>query len=155
MSDGRIQPFGAGVPTSCRGGNQSFRHTKDSKANDWLRNAGDATRRSQTLAITHAIATTVDGLGTVAETLAAAVDAVFEHSGYHEVAATVIDRGAGEQLTVADRSHSLRNRTGMRRPVDDGDIGAVATHGRQVVLGPGAETKDEPPRNSARRKPEA
>ena len=45
--------------------------------------AGDATRRSRTLAITHAIATTVDGLSTVAERLAAAVDAVFEHSGYH------------------------------------------------------------------------
>src|SRR5207249_7483432 len=88
------------------------------------------------------------GLSTVAETLAAAVDAVFEHSGYQEVAATLIDREAGEQITVADRSHSLRNRTGMRRPIDDGGIGAAGAESRQLMLGPAPRSADELPRNS-------
>ncbi len=109
--------------------------------------AGDATRRSQALAITRAIAETA-GPGTVAETLALAVDAVFEHSAYQEVSATVIDRDAGEQVTVADRSHSLSNRTGMRRPIGDGPVGAVAVDGDQLLLGPEPDPGDRLPRSS-------
>jgi GAF domain-containing protein len=109
--------------------------------------AGDATRRSQALAITRAIAGTA-GPGTVAETLALAVDAVFERSAYQEVAATLIDREAGEQVTVADRSHSLSNRTGMRKPIGDGPVGIVAGSGEQLLLGPEPATGDRLPRNS-------
>ncbi len=109
--------------------------------------AGEATRRSQTLAITRTITTAAGELGTVAETLAAAVDAVFEHSSYQQVSAIVIDRAAGEQVTVADRSHSLRNRTGMRRPIDEGAIGVVAADGNQLSRGPERPAQD-PPHNS-------
>lgn len=98
--------------------------------------AGEANRRSQSLDMTRAIAQRASGLSSVAETLAAAVDAVFEHSSYQQVSAVVIDRDAGEQVTVADRSHSLSNRAGMRRPLDEGAVGRAAADGLQGMTGP-------------------
>ncbi|MDX6550649.1 MAG: two-component system, NtrC family, sensor histidine kinase KinB, partial [Gaiellales bacterium] len=110
--------------------------------------AAEANRRSQSLDITRAIAERAGGLGSVAETLAAAVDAVFEHSSYQQVSAVVIDGGAGEQVTVADRSHSLSNHAGMRRPLDEGAVGRAAADGIQVMTGPERRIGDELPRSS-------
>ncbi|MDX6544700.1 MAG: hypothetical protein QOG02_474, partial [Gaiellales bacterium] len=110
--------------------------------------AAEANRRSQSLDITRAIAERAGGLGSVAETLAAAVDAVFEHSSYQQVSAVVIDGDAGEQVTVADRSHSLSNHAGMRRPLDEGAVGRAAADGIQVMTGPERRIGDELPRSS-------
>ena len=100
-----------------------------------LRVAGEASQRTHWLSVTQAVSTAVSEAGSAIEALAEAVDAVFEHSAYYAVTATLIDRDTPEQLIVADRSHALRNHTGMRRPIDAGLIGAVARSGQQRLLG--------------------
>src|SRR6476659_2323487 len=96
-----------------------------------LRVAGEASQRSHWLSVTQAVSTAVSEAGSAIEALAEAVDAVFEHSAYYAVTATLIDRDTPEQLIVADRSHALRNHTGMRRSIDAGLVGAVASSGTQ------------------------
>jgi two-component system, NarL family, sensor histidine kinase DevS len=100
-----------------------------------LQVAAESAQRSQRLAVVQGVAAGISVAESAAAALGAAVDAVFEHSGYYAVTATLMDHEAGEQLVVADRSHALRNHTGMRRPLAAGLVGRAAQLGMPQLYG--------------------
>jgi GAF domain-containing protein len=94
-----------------------------------LRVAGESSQRSRRLELAQAVASGTALALSPADALAASVDAVFEHSSYQSVTATLMDHDAGEQVIVADRSRSLRHHTGLRRPIGAGLVGHAAKEG--------------------------
>jgi len=82
-----------------------------------LRVAAESSQRSRRLQLAQAVAAGTAPALSAADALAASVDAIFEHSGYQSVTATLMDHDAGEQVIVADRSRTLRHHTGLRRPI--------------------------------------
>jgi GAF domain-containing protein len=100
-----------------------------------LQVAAESAQRSQRLAVVQGVAAAISTAESAAAALGSAVDAVFEQSGYYAVTATLMDHEAGEQLIVADRSHALRNHTGMRRPLAAGLVGRIAQLGTPQLYG--------------------
>src|SRR3954451_412671 len=106
-----------------------------------LRVAADSAQRSQRLELAQTVSSGTALALSASDALAASVDAIFEHSTYQSVTATLIDHDAGEQVIVADRSRSLRQHTGLRRPIDAGLVGHAAKQGSVQLF---ARAADEP-----------
>ena len=106
-----------------------------------LRVAADSSQRSRRLELAQAVASGTALALSAADALAASVDAIFEHSSYQSVTATLIDHDAGEQVIVADRSRSLRHHTGLRRPIGAGLVGHAANEGSVQLF---AQAVEEP-----------
>ena len=106
-----------------------------------LRVAGESAQRSRRLSLAQAVSSGTALALSPSEALAASVDAIFEHSAYEAVTATIMDHDAGEQVIVADRSRALRQHTGLRRPIDAGLVGHAAREGTVQLY---AQASDEP-----------
>ncbi len=100
--------------------------------------------RTEQLTLVQAVASAVGAATSVDEAFRMAATAVFDHTRYSGVTATMVDRAAGEQVVVVDLGGDIATTQTIRRPIDSGLVGAciaeeradhpVRRHGRRALL---------------------
>jgi GAF domain-containing protein len=90
--------------------------------------------RTEQLTLVQAVASAVGGATSVDEAFRMAASAVFDHTRYSGVTATMVDRGAREQVVVVDLGSDVATTQTIRRPIDAGLVGACIADGTQLIL---------------------
>jgi GAF domain-containing protein len=90
--------------------------------------------RTEQLTLVQAVASAVGAATSVDEAFRMAATAVFDHTRYSGVTATMVDRAAGEQVVVVDMGGDVATTQAIRRPIDSGLVGACIAQGTQIIL---------------------
>ena len=90
--------------------------------------------RTEQLTLVQAVASAVGGATSVDEAFRMAATAVFEHTRYAGVTATIVDRRAAEQVVVVDLGGDIASTQTIRRRLDAGLVGACIAEKAQLVL---------------------
>ena len=109
---------GSDAPAFSAAERQLFSHLAG-LAETVLRVAAESAQRSQRLAVVQGVAAGISAAESATAALGAAVDAVFEHSGYYAVTATLIDHEAGEQLILGGAVAARRAGVGLHPAAED------------------------------------
>ena len=90
--------------------------------------------RTEQLTLVQAVASAVGGATSVDEAFRMAATAIFEHTRYAGVTATIVDRRTGEQVVVVDLGGDVASTQTIRRRLDAGLVGACIAESAQFVL---------------------
>ena len=90
--------------------------------------------RTEQLTLVQAVASAVGGATAIDEAFRMAATAVFEHTRYAGVTATMVDRRTGEQVVVVDLGSDVATTQKIRRRLDTGLVGACIQEQAQLVL---------------------
>src|SRR5689334_9831148 len=90
--------------------------------------------RTEQLTLVQAVASAVGAATSVDEAFRMAATAVFDHTRYSGVTATMVDRAAGEQVVTVDLGSDVTATQTIRRPIDTGLVGACIAQGTQIML---------------------
>ncbi|HEX5556607.1 MAG TPA: GAF domain-containing protein [Gaiellales bacterium] len=90
--------------------------------------------RTEQLTLVQAVASAVGAATSVDEAFRMAASAVFDHTRYSGVTATMVDRAAREQVVVVDLGGDVATTQTIRRPIDAGLVGACIAEGTQIIL---------------------
>ncbi|HEY2790163.1 MAG TPA: GAF domain-containing protein [Gaiellales bacterium] len=90
--------------------------------------------RTEQLTLVQAVASAVGGATSVDEAFRMAATAIFEHTRYAGVTATIVDRRAGEQVVVVDLGGDVASTQTLRRKLDAGLVGACIAEGAPLIL---------------------
>ncbi len=90
--------------------------------------------RTEQLTLVQAVASAVGGATAIDEAFRMAATAVFEHTRYTGVTATMVDRRTGEQVVVVDLGSDVATTQTIRRRLDTGLVGACIQEQAQLVL---------------------
>jgi signal transduction histidine kinase len=97
--------------------------------------------RAEQLTLVQAVASAVGTATSTEEAFRMAATAVFEHTRYAGVTATLVDRRAQQQVVVVDLGGDIASTQTIRRPLDAGLVGACIADETQLVLA--RATEDE------------
>jgi GAF domain-containing protein len=95
--------------------------------------------RTEQLTLVQAVASAVGAATSTEEAFRLAATAVFEHTRYAGVTATLVDRRAAEQVVVVDLGGDIATTQTIRRPLAAGLVGACIEGETQLVLGRATE----------------
>jgi len=90
--------------------------------------------RTEQLTLVQAVASAVGAATSVDEAFRMAATAVFDHTRYSGVTATMVDHAAGEQVVTVDLGSDVTTTQTLRRPIDTGLVGACIAQGTQIML---------------------
>ena len=90
--------------------------------------------RTEQLTLVQAVAAAVGGATAIDEAFRMAATAVFEHTRYTGVTATMVDRRTGEQVVVVDLGSDVATTQKVRRRLDTGLVGVCIHEQAQLVL---------------------
>ena len=90
--------------------------------------------RTEQLTLVQAVASAVGAATSTEEAFRMAATAVFEHTRYAGVTATLVDRRAHQQVVVVDLGGDIASTQTIRRPLDAGLVGACIKEESQLVL---------------------
>jgi GAF domain-containing protein len=91
--------------------------------------------RTEQLTLVQAVASAVVGATSVEEAFRMAATAVFDHTRYSGVTATIVDRAARQQVVVVDLGGEITSTQPVRRELGAGLVGACIEDRTQLVLG--------------------
>jgi GAF domain-containing protein len=90
--------------------------------------------RTEQLTLVQAVASAVGAATSIDEAFRMAATAVFEHTRYAGVTATMVDRKAAEQVVVIDLGGDVASTQTIRRRLDAGLVGACIEQKAQLIL---------------------